>query len=192
MKVDKHETHDRYLSLMKTSDQIEQGVRDCIKNRPDEFGTYPFYIFAHKRTIGIDERIVAYNDDFAKHIQYGTPRMYNRIDDVPTHRLIWQPRLSKPKAEANSMCFRYEPKMDVIEVIWILPDEHLFESYKKGLLTESEIITHSIHLYTTDKKALERSLPGDVDEETGNRIYLEIASNVLYKEKKTPILLPKV
>ena len=106
MKINRLETHDRLLEFQKQADEISQGCKDCIDNRPKEFGNHPFYIFAHKREIGIDER-------FSLMITQGIPD----ITKVPTHRMIWQPRLKKPEAQINSMLFKYYPKEDIINII---------------------------------------------------------------------------
>ena len=67
MKLNRLETHDRYQHLTKQSFDIAECCQDLINQRP--FGDHPFYIFAHPRT----------------------------EEDGVTKRLIWQPRLTKPK-----------------------------------------------------------------------------------------------
>jgi hypothetical protein len=189
MKINRLDAHDRLQHLLASEDQINKGVQDCIKNRPDEFGTHPFYIFAHKRTIAMDERIATYQTDFHDHLTYGTPQRYKTFDEVPSHRMLWQPRLSKPLAQTNSMLFRIDPKREGIEICWILPDDEMFDAYEKGKMTEQEIVQYSIHLYKTDRKRLEQPFPDDVDEATGAAIYKAIAINAQKKAKK-PLILP--
>lgn len=189
MEINRLDAHDRLKALHKTENQINEGLQDCIKNRPKEFGTYPFYVFSHKRTIGIDERLVAYQSDFLNHIELGTQRQYASVDEVPSHRILWQSRLSRPLPQTNSMLFRIDPKRDGIEVCWIIPDEMLFAEYEKGKMMENEIITYSIYLYKTNRKALEEPFPDDVDELTGIAIYKAIAERAS-KKGSSKLILP--
>jgi hypothetical protein len=76
MKLDRLDVHDRYEHFTKQDFDIGECCQDLINKRP--FGDYPFYIFAHTRT----------------------------DDDGVTKRLIWQPRLTKPKARAILCCLR--------------------------------------------------------------------------------------
>jgi hypothetical protein len=176
MKVNRLETHDRLLSYNQQADYISKGCQDCINNRPIQFETHPFYIFAHKREIGIDERISIFNNDLQESFLDPTyQRKYRHIDEVPSARLIWQPRLSKPKAETNSMLFRYFPANDLIHVIWMLPSQELWEQYKKGLMTENKIVSDSIKDYQNDRNKLEKREDDDLSDETIDAIYKEIA-----------------
>jgi hypothetical protein len=189
MKINRLDAHDRLQALHQTENQINQGLQDCIKNRPEEFGTHPFYVFSHKRTIAMDERIAAYQSDFINYMSYGTQRQYASVEEVPSHRILWQPRLSRPLPQTNSMLFRIDPKRDGIEVCWIIPDEMLFEEYEKGKMMENEIIIYSIHLYKTNRKALEQPLEGDVDETTAKAIYKAIAQKAS-KKGQSKLILP--
>lgn len=102
MKLNRLETHDRFEHFTRQSFDIAQTCQDIIDKRP--FGDYSFYIFAHKRVIGEDERIAMYNEDLRMSLlDPNYIRMFQRLEDVPTARLIWQPRLTKPKAQSNSM-----------------------------------------------------------------------------------------
>lgn len=176
MKVNKLEAHDRLLSFKQQSDYISKGCQDCINNRPVQFESYPFYIFAHKREIGVDERVSMFNQDLRESlINLAYQRKYTRIEEVPNQRLIWQPRLSKPKAQPNSMLFRYFPSTDTIEIIWMLPAEELWEQYKKGLMTENKIVFDSIDAFQNNRRKLEKKEADDLSDERINAIYREIS-----------------
>ena len=175
MKVNKLEAHDRLLSFKQQSDYISKGCQDCINNRPPQFESYPFYIFDHKREIGIDERVSIFNQDLRESlINLSYQRKYTHIDQVPNNRLIWQPRLSKPRAQPNSMLFRYFPSTDTFDIIWMLPAEELWEQYKKGLMTENEIVYESIQTYQNNRKKLEKREADDLSDEKIDAIYKEI------------------
>ena len=149
MKINILDAHDRLQHFHKQADLISKGCQDCIANRPEEFGIRPFYIFAHART----------------------------EDDQPgIKRLIWQPRLSKPKAQSNSMLFKCYPP-DKIKIIWMLPAKEMWEQYVKGNLTEHQNVCESIHLFKTDKNRLEVKEDDDLDDETINQIYQSISLN---------------
>lgn len=182
MKINKLEAHDRLLSFKDQADYISKGCQDCINNRPEEFESYPFYIFAHKREVGIDERVSLFNQDI--HNSFLDPfyvRQYQRIDDVPTHRLLWQPRLTKPKAQSNSMLFRYFPTTDTIEILWMIPQEELWEQYDKGLMTGNEIIYESIQDFKQNPRKLEVREEDDLPEDKVRAIYKQIENRKSFK-----------
>jgi hypothetical protein len=145
MKINKLDAHDRLLHYNKHDFDIGECCQDLINKRP--FGPYPFYIFAHPRT----------------------------DDDGVTKRLIWQPRLTKPKAQTNSMLFKAWPGNDNIKVIWMIPAEELWGQYAKGLLTESKIVGESIYNYQHRKEFLESPEPDDFDDMTIDSIYRQLA-----------------
>jgi hypothetical protein len=149
MKIDKLETHDRLLQYNKQGDYISEGCEDCIRNRPKEFGDRPFYIFAHCRT----------------------------HDNGYTKRLVWAPRLTRPKAQTNSMLFKYYPKEDVVKIIWMIPDRALWMQYNKGFMTENKIIFDSIFDFQHDRKKLEEKDADDVSDEVADMIFREISIN---------------
>src|SRR5580692_5978557 len=133
MKINRLETHDRYEHFTKQSFDIGECCDEVIKNRPPEFGNRPFYIFAHTRT----------------------------DDDGVTQRLIWQPRLTRPLAQSNSMLFKAYPPGDVIKVIWMIPKPELWDNYGKGKICENKTVSESIDLFKTNKQLLERPDPED-------------------------------
>jgi hypothetical protein len=158
MKLNLLETHDRYQHFVKQNFSIEECCQDLINKRP--FGDHPFYIFAHART----------------------------EDDNPgVKRLIWQPRLTKPKAQTNSMLFKAYPGTDKIKVIWMIPARELWAQYKKGNITQNQTIFESIERFQSNKNSLEEPEIDDLTEETIKAIYRQIALN-----NSTPKLLTSV
>lgn len=147
MKVNKLDAHDRYQHLTKQSFDIGECCQDLISKRP--FGDHPFYIFAHTRT----------------------------EEDGATKRLIWQPRLTKPKPQTNSMLFKAYPGTDMIKVIWMIPAREMWSQYNKGLMTENKTVCNSIHDFQFNRKKLEEKEPDDMTDEQIDAIYLEISRN---------------
>ena len=150
MTLNRLETHDRLLEFNKQADYISQGCEDCIKNRPLAFGTRPFYIFCHART---DE-------------------------DPSSKRLIWQPRLTKPKAQTNSMLFRWSYP-DIIKIIWMIPSPEMWKQYENGKMTHSEIIMDSIYAFQHDRTSLEAPEEDDTPDHKVNAIYADVARNAI-------------
>lgn len=140
------ETHDRLLHFKKTQSQnISECCQDLINQRP--YGNYPFYAFAHART----------------------------EEDGVTKRLIWQPRLTKPKAQTNSMLFKLYPGSDLVKVIWMIPAREMWGQYEKGKLTESDIVYQSIQDFQFNRDFLEKKEEDDLNDETIEAIYKDIA-----------------
>jgi hypothetical protein len=154
--VDRLETHDRLKEFSKQKDNITQGCLDCINNRPKEFANHPFYIFVHCRT----------------------------ADDGYTKRLIWQPRLKKPKAQTNSMLFKSYPPGDTIKIIWMIPDRDQWDEYIRGKMFEQQHVADSILAFQLNRKSLEEDEIDDVSESHAQRIYREIAINHKMKLEK--------
>lgn len=167
MRLDKLETHDRFIHFIKEEFNIGKSVQTMIDKKP--FGDYPFYIFAHKREIGLDERIALFNQDL-QNLQ----RQFLSLEDVPCNRIIWQPRLMKPEAVENSMLFKGYPGTDLIKTIWIIPQRELWEQYEKGKMLENKTICDSIYAYKNHRKKLEYREDDDVTEELARVIYHEM------------------
>jgi len=157
MKINKLDAHDRLTHLTKQNFSIGECCQNLIDQRP--FGNHAFYIYAHART----------------------------DDDGVTKRLIWQPRLTKPKASSNTMLFKGYPGSDNLKVIWMLPAPELWEQYDKGLLTENKTVTESIYNYRNHRPLLESKEVDDLPDWIIDKIYLEIAEN--NKRKKTKQVL---
>lgn len=156
MKLNRLETHDRFEHFTKQSFSISECCQDLIDQRP--FGNHPFYIFAHART---DE-------------------------DGVTKRLIWQPRLTKPKAQTNSMLFKAYPGTDTIKIIWMIPARELWDQYKKGNITESKTIRDSLYDFQHFRAKLEAPEEDDLSDVQIDLIYREIATGI---KPKTSVVL---
>lgn len=164
MKIDRFETHDRYAHFLKEQDvNIAKGAEDCLKRNDlslalQEKSPY-IYIFAHSRT----------------------------SDDGSGKRMLWQPRLSRPHPQTNSYLFRARSKTDEIEVCWIIPPREMWGQYKKGNVTESEVVNWSIAQFTENKKQLGMPDPDDLPEERGRQILAQVITEHMQrlKDKKT-------
>jgi hypothetical protein len=154
VKVDKLDAHDRFEYYKKQDFDISACCQDLLDKRP--FGDYPFYMFAHFRT----------------------------DDDGVTKRLIWQPRLTKPFAQTNSMLFKGYPGTDIIKVIWMIPAIEIWPNFKKGQLTENELITESIHDFQHNRSKLEAKEDDDLSDEKIDDIYRELAREAKNDWKK--------
>lgn len=156
MKVNTLETHDRLKDFTNKDFDISACCENLVKQRP--FGNHPFYIFAHART----------------------------DDDSVTKRLIWQPRLTKPKAQTNSMLFKGYPGSDKIKIIWIIPDRPLWKQYEKGLMLENQIVSKSIFQFQHQRHLLEKKDDDDLADETIDFIYKELSKEARLKKKNAP------
>jgi hypothetical protein len=182
MKVDLIETVDRYNHFMTQKDKISDGVDGCIRNRPKAFENYPFYIFAHKRTVESDERIALFNQHLTDWIlNPSNPRQWHKIEDVPTSRMIWSVRLTKPEPQENSMLFKAYPPGDTIKIFWIIPAQSEWDQYTKGNLTESSIVYESIQKFRDNPRELLKGEKDDLPKEKIKDIYRNIA---LYEYRK--------
>ncbi len=173
MKVNILDAHDRLKHVKDQGVDIGKNCQDMIDKRP--FGNFPFYIYAHMKTIGLDEKISIYDKDLTESLVNAIPRKYPSLADVPEKRLIWQPRLTKPKATPNTMLFKGYPGTDQIKIIWMLPQMELWGQYEKGKLTENEIVTNSIYAYKNHREKLETKEDEDLDDKTIDAIYQEIS-----------------
>lgn len=143
--LDLFEIHDKHDYLTKQSSfGIGEIVQQIIDSEP--FGDNEFYIFAHTRTA---------EDGFHK-------------------KILWQPRLSKPSCETNSMLFKVRPKSDEVKIIWLIPEEHLWPEYEKGKVCASPITTNSIETFKKNKALLEKPEPEDPSDEEMRAIYKEM------------------
>lgn len=151
MKVNLLDAHDRLAHLSKQDFDIGQCCQDLINKRP--FGSHAFYIFAHART----------------------------DDDGVTKRIIWQPRLTKPKAAANSMLFKAYPGTDVVKIIWMIPAKEMWAQYQKGKLTEHETACISIHDFIHNREKLEAKEDDDLNDDQIAKIYTEISLDANFR-----------
>lgn len=169
MKINRLETHDRYDHFTKQDFDISFHCQSLIDKRP--FGNHAFYIFAHSRTVGFDEKCQLFSSG-----------RYETFDKIPEKKLIWQPRLTKPKAQSNSMLFKAYPGSDTIKVIWIIPAKELWGQYKKDNVTGNEIVFQSIQDYTHNKEKLEEKESDDLSDTQIDAIYCEISAGSKYKK----------
>lgn len=145
MKINRLDAHDRYKHLLKQEMDIGACCQSLIDQRP--FGDHPFYIFAHTRT----------------------------HEDGVNKRLIWQPRLTKPKPETNSMLFKGYPGTDNVKVIWMIPARELWAQYKKGNLTENQTVSQSIYDFEHHREKLAAKEADDLTDPQIDNIYKNIS-----------------
>lgn len=175
MKINRLDAHDRFEHLKKQDFDIGSCCQDLIDKRP--FGDHPFYIFAHTRTIGIDEKFKLFASG-----------QYKSMQDVPEKTIIWQPRLTKPEAQPNSMLFKAYPGTDTVKVIWMIPTPELWDQYTKGKMMENKTVFESIDMFKKDKKKLEEKEPDDMSDDQINAIYRDISLKARKEKKEFPIL----
>jgi hypothetical protein len=144
--LDRFETHDRLKHLKKQDFDIGACCQNLIDKRP--FGDHSFYIFAHTRT----------------------------EDDGITKRLIWQPRLTKPKSQTNSMLFKAYPGKEDVKVIWMIPAREMWSQYQEGKLTASPVVMDSIRDFQNNREWLDRKEDDDLDDESIDAIYRQISA----------------
>lgn len=147
MTINLLDAHDRYQELNKHGINIGKCCQSLIDQRP--FGKHPFYIYAHMRT-----------ED-------------NGIDK----RLIWQPRLTKPKASTNSMLFKGYPGTDNVKVIWMIPDRSLWNNFEYGNLCHNQTVAESIHDFLYNREKLEAKESDDLSDAQIDQIYREISAS---------------
>lgn len=154
MKVNRLETHDRYHEFVRKSEsmQIQACCEDLLKKRP--FGDHPFYLWVHART----------------------------AEDGLTKELIWQPRLTRPKPQTNSMLFKGYPLTMEIRVCWLIPPRELFEQYKKGNICEHDVSQWSIEMFENKREELAQPEPDDLSEAEIDAIYRSLSQEARYKK----------
>jgi len=160
MKVNILDAHDRYQHFTKQSFNIAECCQNLINQMP--FGNVPFYIFAHTRT---DE-------------------------DGVTKRLIWQPRLTKPIAETNSMLFKAYPGTDVIKIIWMIPAREMWKQYELGNVTENKTVLDSIDMFENHRKRLEMKEDDDLSDDKINQIYRDLSIEAKRKAHMNALYVP--
>lgn len=152
MKLNRLETHDRLLHLQKDQAlNISQGAEDCLKRNSlsialQQYSPY-IYLFAHPRT----------------------------ADDGVNKRMIWQPRLTKPKAQTNSYLFRALSNSDNMEICWLIPPREMWPQYRKGNVTENEWVLWSIYNFEHHRKEMEEPFEDDLSDEQCKNIYRKVA-----------------
>jgi hypothetical protein len=145
MKIDRIDAYDRFKHFTKQDFNISECCQDLIDKRP--FGHHPFYIFAHSRT----------------------------DDDGITKRLIWQPRLTKPKAQTNSMLFKAYPGTDIIKVLWMIPARELWPQFTKDKMTANQTIVDSINDFINNRAKLDAKEEDDLTDDQIDSIYRSLS-----------------
>ena len=176
MQINPLDAHDRLKEFIKKDFSISECCQNLIDQRP--FGNRPFYIFAHGRIIDLDERIAILNASLHGQID----QKYFSLNEVPTDRLLWQPRLTKPKAQTNSMLYKAHPGTDIVRIIWIIPKPELWGEYRKGNMMQNKTVYDSITDFNHNRKKLEMDEDEDPTDEEASRIYQEISQEA--KSKK--------
>ena len=180
MKINVLDAHDRLLKYNNQSDYISKGADECKYKNPLSSALLShsdyIYIFSHKREIGLDEKVSIFNEDLRESlINPNYKRKYITLADIPSARILWQPRLTKPEPQTNSMLFKTYKNSEGYEVFWIIPPPELWNQYKKDNLTGDQIIYESIHKFKNDKKRLSSPEKDDLSEERVKEIYKQIA-----------------
>lgn len=153
MKLNPLDAHDRFSFLKEQSFDIGECCQDLLNKKP--YGDIPFYAFVHTRT----------------------------EDDGVTQRVIWQPRLTKPKASPNTMLFKlYQP--DIVKVLWMIPKPELWKSFERGKMTENQTIAESIYKFRTAKEELEKREDDDLTDEQVDKVYEAIAMDAKIKRTR--------
>lgn len=171
MKINRLDAHDRLSHVMNQKDYISEECQKIVDSRP--FGDRAFYIFAFKKEIGADEQYAIWASNTSL-----------ELDKVPTARIIWQPRLTKPKAQENSMLFKGYPGSDMVKVVWIIPQRELWDQYKVGNLTQHTTVLESIDDFINDRGKLEAKEADDPGEEEAKKIYQEISNEAKFKKRQ--------
>jgi hypothetical protein len=154
MKLNLLETHDRLEHFVNDQrDLIAQGASDCLLKNPNSLALQeksPYiYIFAHPRT----------------------------ADDGTTKRMLWQPRITKPKAQTNSYLFRAISHTDILTICWLIPPKEMWDQYRKGNICESNYVLWSINQFQYNREELENPDPEDMSDDRARAIWLDFLTN---------------
>jgi hypothetical protein len=134
MKLNRFETHDRYLEFTHGIEKIYEGCTECLSHVPEQIN-FPFYIYAHSRMIDYDEKIALVKESGDIYFK------------PPSERLIWMPVITKPKPSPNSYLFLVVQRPDLLQICWILPKKELWEQYAPGKMSYNEEVWTSIQNY---------------------------------------------
>jgi hypothetical protein len=161
MKLNRLETHDRYEYFIKDQSRIIfEGADDCLKRNPDSLKIqekcHYVYLYAHPRT----------------------------HDDGVTKRMLWQPRLLKPKAEINSYLFRATSGTDLIEICWLLPPIETWNQFFEENLCSSQDVWWSINEYKNNRDKLQQPFHDDLTEEQAKNVMIAILQEGINEKNK--------
>jgi hypothetical protein len=180
--LNRFEVHDRLLDFNKQAQHIYIGCMQCIQNVPEDI-KFPFYVHAHSRQIDMAEKLSIIEDPTI-------PFELKKVDE----RLIWMPRITKPKAEPNSYLFLVTKRPEQIRVIWLLPKPELWKQMAPGMISHHPDVWTSIQNYLKYRKKLEENDidgPSEKDVENFRRIYGEEAHRRI-NEKSSKLLMDRL
>lgn len=127
----------------KNKNSVEEFLNQILQSRP--FGNRKFYVLT-----------------FLK----------NTPGDPHTKKLVYQPRLTKPKPNPNTSLYRLNPlRPDEVEVFWILPKIQAFGLYAKGKVHENEFIHECIQKYLNEYDSLCRKEADDISDSEIKELY---------------------
>lgn len=72
----------------------------------------------------------------------------------------------------------------MVKVIWIIPERELWDQYKKGNMTQSQIVVESIDKFENDRAGLEAPEEDDANEAEINSTYRGISWDARHKKQK--------
>jgi transcription antitermination factor NusG len=175
MKINRLDAHDRLQYFQKQTETIYQGCMECIRNLPDSIKS-SFYVYAHPRTIDLDEQA-----------NLITSNVWTDISTLPNKKLIWMPRISKPKPQTNSYLFLTKKSTDLIKIIWMIPPREIWNEYAPDKMTYNEEVWTSIQNFNHCRKVLsspDEDGPTRRDEEDFRRI-IAFEAKKRKREKET-------
>jgi hypothetical protein len=160
IKINTLDAHDRLLHFKKQQEtNLFDGVTECLTKNKDCVSMqqhFPYvYIFMHPRTLEVDERVAMFNIEQQNALMEARIPIYQSIEEVPTTKALWQPRLMKPRAQTNSYLFRVISNTDLVEIVWLLPPREMWDQYQMGKMTESKDVVTSIMNFLHAREALE-------------------------------------
>jgi len=181
IKIERLETHDRFLEFNEQRDYLSKGVTDCISGVPDEL-TCPFYIYGTSKMVEYDEKLAYLNDRYI---------LKEMKKNVPAMRMLWVPVITKPFPTPNSWLFLCRKGSDIHQIIWILPRHEYWESCAPGQMLYNEMTWGYIQdlLYNTEKLTKkDEGGPTTRDEEMFRRVYGKEAHKVQKKKQMQRII----
>ena len=137
------------LQHVKKENDLVEVIETLI--RQDPFEGRKFYLFGHMRT----------------------------HEDGANKRMLWQQRLTRPKAQTNSMLYKVDPKNpEVVWTIWIIPERGQWHLYEKGSMFENEAVMESVHDFLHNREKLEAPEDDDPTDGEAQHIYLALYPNL--------------
>lgn len=179
MKLNRLDTHDRLLHFKQDQAlNIAQGAEDCLKKNPtslklQQYSNY-IYIHGHPRTIDHGERTKLFISG-----------LYESFDKVPSKKMLWQARLTRPKPDTNSYLFRATSNNDTLEICWLIPPRETWSQYQKGKMFESEPVLWSIDQFLNNPIILGRKREDDLSDDIAKNIYLKVAKEIDNEKRNT-------